>query len=50
MSTGLNYSLDDVAYAAREATIIIGPIRAEKEARNRRLALGRQLRWVCQDS
>jgi hypothetical protein len=46
----IDQTLEDVADAAREVAIIMEPTRVEKETRNGRLSLVRQLRWAYRDS
>lgn len=46
----IDHTLEDVADAAREAAILIEPMRVEQETRNGKLTLGRQLRWVYRDN
>lgn len=46
----IDHTLEDVAEAAREAAILIEPMRVEQETRNGKLTLGRQLRWVYRDN
>ncbi|KAJ5218402.1 uncharacterized protein N7498_000501 [Penicillium cinerascens] len=46
----IDHTLEDVAEAAREAAILIEPMRVEQETRNGKVTLGRQLRWVYRDS
>ncbi|KAB8237559.1 uncharacterized protein BDW43DRAFT_263656 [Aspergillus alliaceus] len=45
----IDSTIQDIAGAARDVAVLIEPTRVEVEARNGKLSLGRQLRWICRD-